>query len=68
MDLWAGGKRAPSSSKIYQHVINMHWADILTHTSIRICVIIAFFIILTLLTSAFRIDNVAKDALFAMYA
>jgi hypothetical protein len=46
----------------------MHWADISTHLSIRICVIIAFFIILTWLTSAFRIDNAAKDALFAMYA
>jgi hypothetical protein len=46
----------------------MYWTDNSINSSIRICVIIAFFIILTLLTSAFRIDNVAKDALFAMYA
>jgi len=46
----------------------MHYTDKSPHSSIRIYVIIAFFIILTLLTSAFRIDNAAKDALFAMYA
>jgi len=46
----------------------MHRADISTHSSIRIYVIIAFFIILTCFASTLRIDNAAKDALFAMYA
>jgi hypothetical protein len=46
----------------------MHWTDISTHSTIRICLIIAVFIIMTWLTSVFRIDNAAKDALFAMYA
>ena len=46
----------------------MHWADISTHSSIRICVIIAVFVILSLFTPTMHIDNAAKDALFAMYA
>lgn len=46
----------------------MHWADKSPHSSIRICAFIAFFIILTWFASTLRIDNAAKDALFAMYA
>jgi hypothetical protein len=46
----------------------MYWTDISTHSYIRIYAIVAVFVILTWLTSAFRIDNAAKDALFAMYA
>ena len=46
----------------------MHWADISTHSYLRIYLIIAFFIILTWFASTLRINNVAKDALFAMYA
>jgi len=43
----------------------MHWADKSSH---GICVIIAFFVILTWFASTLRINNATKDALFAMYA
>jgi hypothetical protein len=46
----------------------MHWIDSLTHSSIRIYVIGAFFIILTWFAYVFRVENPVKDALFAMYA
>jgi len=46
----------------------MHWADIYTHSYLRIGVIIAIFVILTWFASALHIDNAAKDVLFAMYA
>jgi hypothetical protein len=66
-DLWEGGK-SQVPAKIYQHVINMYWTDISTHSSIRICAFIAVFVILSLFASQLHIDNAAKDALFAMYA
>ena len=46
----------------------MHLADNLIHTSIRIYVIGTVFIILTWFISVLHIDNMTKDALFAMYA
>ena len=46
----------------------MHWTDNSINSFMGIYVISAFFIILTLFASTLRIDNVAKDALFAMYA
>jgi len=43
----------------------MHWND---KSAMGICVIIVFLIILTWFAYTLRIDHVAKDALFAMYA
>ena len=58
----------PAHVKIYQHLINMHWPDNSTHSFIMVCVITAFFIILTMFASVLPTNNTAKDALFAMYA